>query len=223
MLPPHNAGPAGRCPTPPDHRSAPALMPMHRTLFTTPGVNSMLRVFSVAFLRITGWTLDGRLPAEHAKCVLIAAPHTSNWDLPYTLMVAFALRLNIHWMGKQALFRWPFGPLMRWLGGIAVDRSQSGNLVAASAQAIRDADGPLQLVVPPEGTRSKTRHWRSGFYYIALQAGVPIVLAYMDYPRKLSGLGPVFVPTGDADADMAKIKAWYAPYKGKNWRQFDAG
>lgn len=196
---------------------------MHRTVFTTPGVNTALRAFSVVFLRATGWTLHGQLPTEHPKCVLIAAPHTSNWDLPYTLMVAFALRLNIHWMGKAALFRWPFGPLMRWLGGIAVDRRQSNNLVAASAQAIRDADGPLQLVVPPEGTRSKTRHWKSGFYWIAHQAGVPIVLAYMDYPHKRSGLGPVFVPTGDAEADMAQIKAWYAPLRGKNWRQFDTG
>jgi len=196
---------------------------MHRTLFTTPGVNSLLRGFSLAFLRITGWTLAGELPAQHPKCVLIAAPHTSNWDLPYTLMVAFALRIDIHWMGKQELFRWPFGAVMRWLGGIAVDRTQSTHLVAASAQAIRDATGPLCLVVPPEGTRSKTRQWKTGFYWIAREAGVPIVLAYMDYPRKMSGLGPVFLPTGDVDADMAHIKSWYGQFKGKNWRQFDVG
>ena len=109
---------------------------------------------------------------------------------------------------------------MRWLGGIAVDRSQSTNLVAASARAIREADGALCLVVPPEGTRSKTRQWRTGFYWIAHEAGVPIVLAYMDYPRKLSGLGPVFKPSGDITADMAQIKAYYAQFKGKNWRQF---
>ena len=195
---------------------------MHRTIFTTPGVNSALRVFSAAFLRLTGWTLQGQAPAEHPKCVLIAAPHTSNWDLPYTLMVAFALRIDIYWMGKRSIFRWPFGPLMRWLGGIEVDRSKSTNLVAASAHALRQADGRIALVVPPEGTRSKTRHWKTGFYWIAHEAGVPIVLAYMDYPRKLSGLGPVFRPTGDIDADMVAIKAYYAQYKGKNWQQFDA-
>ena len=195
---------------------------MHRTIFTTPGVNACLRAFSLATLRALGWTVTGSLPADHPKCVLIAAPHTSNWDLPYTLMVAFALRLNIHWMGKQQLFRWPFGGLMRWLGGIAVDRSQSNKLVSASAQAIRDADGPLQLVVPPEGTRSKTQRWRTGFYFIAQEAGVPIVMAYMDYPRKRSGLGPVFTPTGDLDADMARIKAFYAPFEGRNKRQFSA-
>ncbi len=196
---------------------------MHRTIFTTPGVNTVLRALSLAFLRATGWKLDGQLPADQAKCVLIAAPHTSNWDLPYTLMVAFALRLNIYWMGKQQLFRGPWGPVMRWLGGIAVDRSQSTNLVSASATAIRAADGAMCLVVPPEGTRSKTRQWKTGFYWIAHEAGVPIVMAYMDYPRKLSGLGPVFQPTGNVDADMAAIKAWYAPFKGKNWRQFDNG
>ena len=193
---------------------------MHRTLFTTPGVNTVLRALSLGFLRLTGWTLAGQLPADQPKCVLIAAPHTSNWDLPYTLMVAFALRINIYWMGKAQLFRGPFGPLMRWLGGIAVDRSLSTNLVAASARAIRKADGALCLVVPPEGTRSKTRQWKTGFYWIAHEAGVPIVMAYMDYPRKLSGLGPVFKPSGDIAADMVQIKAYYAPYKGKNWRQF---
>ena len=196
---------------------------MHRTIFTTPGINTVLRAVSLGFLRLTGWKLHGQLPADQPKCVLIAAPHTSNWDLPYTLMVAFALRIDIYWMGKQQLFRWPFGPLMRWLGGIAVNRAQSTNLVAASAQALREADGKIQLVVPPEGTRSKTRQWKTGFYWIAREAGVPIVMAYMDYPRKLSGLGPVFHPTGDVDADMAKIKAWYGQFKGKNWRQFDVG
>jgi 1-acyl-sn-glycerol-3-phosphate acyltransferase len=193
---------------------------MPLTIFTTPGISPLLRALSTGFLRLSGWQLAGQLPTDAPKCVLIAAPHTSNWDLPYTLMVAFALRLNIRWMGKRQLFRWPFGTLMRWLGGIAVDRSQSTNLVAASARAIREADGPLCLVVPPEGTRSKTRQWKTGFYWIAHEAGVPIVMAYMDYPRKLSGLGPVFTPSGDIEADMAVIKTYYAQYKGRNWRQF---
>ena len=162
------------------------------------------------------------MPTGVGKCVLIAAPHTSNWDLPYTLLVAFALNLRIYWMGKQSLFRWPFGALMRWLGGIAVDRAKSNNLVAASAQAIRAADGPLQLVVPPEGTRGKNRHWKTGFYHIAIAAQVPIVLAYMDYQRKVSGLGPAFQPTGNIEADMAAIKAFYAPFKGLNAAQFEA-
>ena len=196
---------------------------MHRTIFDTPVVNTALRAGSRAFLKLKGWTVEGQLPPEAAKSVFIAAPHTSNWDLPYTLMVAFALRLNICWMGKDSLFRWPFGPVMRWLGGIAVDRDKSSNLVAASAQAIVRADGPLQLVVPPEGTRGKTRQWKTGFYFIALQAKVPIVLAYMDYQRKVSGLGPLFTPTGDVEADMAVIKRFYAPIKGRNVDQFESG
>lgn len=195
---------------------------MPRTIFNTPGVNRLLKATSVRFLTWKGWTIEGQLPPEARKSVLIAAPHTSNWDLPYTLMVAFALDLQVQWMGKHAIFRWPFGPLMRWLGGIAVDRRQSTNLVAASAQSLREASGPVQLIVPPEGTRSKTRYWKTGFYYIALQAQVPIVMAYMDYACKRSGLGPIFRPTGDVEADMASIKAFYAPFKGKNSSQFEA-
>lgn len=195
---------------------------MHRTIFDTPVVNTLLRAFSLGFLKLTGWKVQGSLPPECRKSVFIAAPHTSNWDLPYTLMVAFSLRLNIYWMGKNQLFRPPFRTVMMWLGGIPVQRESANNLVAASAAAIVAADGPLQLVVPPEGTRSKARYWKTGFYYIAVTAQVPIVMAYMDYEKKISGLGPVFQPTGDIEADMAAIKAFYAPFKGKNAKQFTA-
>ena len=195
---------------------------MHHTIFDTPIVNTLLRALSVGFLKLTGWKIEGSLQPGSDKSVLIAAPHTSNWDLPYTLMVAFQLRLHVYWMGKQSIFSPPFGGVMKWLGGIPVNRERSTNLVAASAEAIRSADRPLQLVVPPEGTRSKERYWKTGFYYIALSANVPIVMAYMDYQRKLTGLGPVFQPTGDIDADMKFIKAYYAPFKGKNAGQFDA-
>jgi 1-acyl-sn-glycerol-3-phosphate acyltransferase len=195
---------------------------MHRTIFTTPIVNCLLRGFSVFWLRLRGWTVLGSLPVEAQRSVFIAAPHTSNWDLPNTLMVAFVLRLNIYWMGKASIFRFPFRGLMLWLGGIPVDRSRANNLVAASAQAIRLSSGPLQLVVPPEGTRDKTRYWKTGFYHIAEAAGVPIVLSYMDYGRKVTGIGPLFVPTGDIDADMLRIKAFYAPFKGKNSAQFQS-
>jgi 1-acyl-sn-glycerol-3-phosphate acyltransferase len=195
---------------------------MSRTIFSTPVVDSLLRVGSVLFLRVTGWQVQGALAPEARKSVFIAAPHTSNWDLPYTLMVAFALGLDIRWMGKASLFRWPFGWFMRWLGGIPVDRSRSNDLVAASALALTEAPGAMQLIVPPEGTRGRTRYWKTGFYYIAAAARVPIVMAYMDYERKVSGLGPIFVPTGDIEADMARIKAFYAPFKGRNAAQFQA-
>ncbi len=195
---------------------------MHRTIFTTPVVNTLLRTASIVFLKMTGWKVEGSLPPEAAKSVFIAAPHTSNWDLPYTLMVCFVLRVNVVWMGKSSIFKWPFGAVMRWLGGISVNREQSTNLVTASAQALAAADSSVQLIVPPEGTRGKTRHWKTGFYYIALQANVPIVMAYMDYSQKKSGLGPLFYPSGDIEKDMIAIKAFYAPIKGKNEAQFEA-
>ncbi|MFZ4478367.1 MAG: 1-acyl-sn-glycerol-3-phosphate acyltransferase [Rhodoferax sp.] len=195
---------------------------MHRTIFDTPIVNTLLRGLSSFFLKLTGWKIEGSLPPGCNKSVLIAAPHTSNWDLPYTLMVAFALKLHIYWMGKEQIFKPPFRGLMCWLGGIPVRRETSSNLVAASVAAIKAATGPLQLIVPPEGTRSNTRYWKTGFYYIALGAQVPIVLAYMDYKKKISGLGPVFLPTGNIDADMLAIKAFYAPLQGKNADQFHA-
>jgi 1-acyl-sn-glycerol-3-phosphate acyltransferase len=194
---------------------------MHRTIFDTPVVRHVLRALSLGFLKLAGWKVLGKLPPGAEKSVLIAAPHTSNWDLPYTLMVAFTLRLTIYWMGKEQIFRFPFRGLMMWLGGIPVQREKSNNLVAASVEAIKTASGPVQLVVPPEGTRSKTRYWKTGFYHIAVGAQVPIVMAYMDYEKKISGLGPVFEPTGDLEADMAQIKAFYANFKGKNAAQFE--
>jgi len=194
---------------------------MHRTIFDTPVVKNILRALSVGFLKLTGWKIQGTLPPGAEKSVLIAAPHTSNWDLPYMLMVAFSLQLTVYWMGKEQIFRFPFRGLMMWLGGIPVQREKSNNLVAASAEAIKAASGPLQLVVPPEGTRSKTRYWKTGFYHIAVSAQVPIVMAYMDYEKKISGLGPVFEPTGNIEADMAQIKAFYANFKGKNASQFE--
>lgn len=193
---------------------------MHRTIYTTPVINTLFRGLSVAYLKLTGWKVEGALDPSCVKSVFISAPHTSNWDFPNALTVSFALRLHVYWMGKSSLFRFPFGPVMRWLGGIAVDRTKANNLVQASARAIADADGPVQLLVPPEGTRSKVRNWKTGFYYIAKEANVPIVLAYMDYKEKRMGIGPVFHPSGDLEADMAKIQAFYAPITGKHPDKF---
>jgi len=193
---------------------------MRITIFTTPVLSPLLRWLSRHTLRLLGWTLTGAMPAQAPQSVVIAAPHTSNWDFPYTLMVAFAMNLNIQWMGKQQLFRFPFRMLMQWLGGIPVDRSQSTNLVEASVHTLRTAQRDLHLVVPPEGTRSQSRQWKTGFYYIALGAQVPIILGYLDFAQKKSGLGPAFMPSGDLAAEMAKIKAFYAPFKGKNPDQF---
>jgi 1-acyl-sn-glycerol-3-phosphate acyltransferase len=195
---------------------------MHRTIYTTPVVNTLFRGLSYVYLKLTGWKIEGALDPSCRKSVFITAPHTSNWDFPNALTVSFVLGLNVYWMGKSSLFKFPFGGIMRWLGGIAVHREKSNNLVAASAQAIVDADGPVQLLVPPEGTRSKVKYWKTGFYYIAQTANVPIVLAYMDYEQKRIGIGPVFNTTGDIEADMVSIKAFYAPFKGRNADQFHA-
>ena len=197
---------------------------MHRTIFTTPVVNTALRGLSLAYLRLKGWKVEGSLPANAEKCVLIAAPHTSNWDLPYTLMVAFVLRLNVYWVGKASLFKPPFGQVMRWLGGIAVNREQSTNLVAASAQALQAADGRVQLVIAPEGTRGisgEAPGWKTGFYYIAQGAGTPILMAFLDYAQKRGGLGPTLTPSGEVQKDMETVKAFYAPIRGRHARHVD--
>jgi len=164
------------------------------------------------FLRLAGWAPEGQLPAQRAF-VLIAAPHTTNWDLLYFLACAWAFGINPSWMGKRTLFRGPLGPVMRGLGGIPVERSRPGGLVGQMALAfVRWPD--LVLTVPPEGTRSRAPFWKSGFYQIALAAKVPIVLGYLDYARRRGGLGPTLIP-GDLRADMDAIRAFYADKRGK--------
>jgi 1-acyl-sn-glycerol-3-phosphate acyltransferase len=193
---------------------------MQRTIFTTPVVNTFFRWFSIIVMKLAGWKIEGKLPPDGMRSVLISAPHTSNWDLPYTLMTAFILQLNTSWLGKDSIFKPPFAPLMRWLGGIPVNREKSTNLVQHAAQLLRNSQQPMQLLVPPEGTRSKARYWKTGFYYIAREAQVPIVMAFMDYSTKRAGLGKVFHPTGDIEKDMEEIKLFYSQFKGKNADQF---
>jgi 1-acyl-sn-glycerol-3-phosphate acyltransferase len=122
----------------------------------------------------------------------------------------------VHWLGKVQLFRFPFGGVMRWLGGVPVDRSRANNLVEAAVECFRAAGEPFFLVVPPEGTRSKVREWKTGFYYIAHGAGVPIVMAYMDHGCREASVAALFQPSGDIESDMKRIRAFYAPFKGRN-------
>lgn len=187
---------------------------MQYTIFDTPVLSAAMRLWSRVHLRIFGWKREGQMP-DVPKCVVIAAPHTTNWELPTALMLAFALRIKIYWMGKSTLFRWPFGGVFRWLGGIPVERGKSTGLVAQTVEAF-DENEELIIVMTPEGTRSKTGIWRTGFYHMALGANVPIVLAYIDYGRKACGIGPVINPTGDIDADMREIRAFYAGITGKH-------
>jgi 1-acyl-sn-glycerol-3-phosphate acyltransferase len=165
------------------------------------------------FLRLTGWALEGERPTARGY-LLIAAPHTTNWDLVYFLAHAWAFGISPSWMGKHTLFRGPLGPVMRWLGGVPVYRTRVGGLVSQMAQAFqRDPD--LVLTVPPEGTRARATHWKSGFYQIARAAKVPIVMGYLDYERRRGGLGPELVPGDDVRADMDEIRAFYADKHGK--------
>jgi 1-acyl-sn-glycerol-3-phosphate acyltransferase len=145
---------------------------------------------------------------------LIAAPHTSNWDLPYLLAFATIFGVRVNWMGKHTLFRGPVGWLMRKLGGIPVRRHRSNDLVQQMASVIQ-AEDRIALVVPAEGTRSYTPHWKSGFYHIARAANVPIVLSYLDYARRRGGFGPELIPSGDIREDMEEIRAFYADKKGR--------
>ncbi len=193
---------------------------MHKTIFDTPLINTLMRWLSLAMLRLLGWKTEGIRPAD-PKYVLIAAPHTSNWDFPYTLMLCFALRLRVYWVGKASLFRWPLGPLARWLGGIAVDRSATKNMVQTTIEAF--ARQPrLVVIVAPEGTRGRVSHWKTGFYHIAHGAGVPVALAYLDFKRKTGGIGQMFHTSGDIERDMEQIQLFYRGVTGKNQEQFDA-
>jgi len=176
------------------------------------GKTTLKRFLAALFLRLTGWQSDGRTPAAR-KYVLIAAPHTSNWDLPYLLAFAVVFDVRVTWMGKHTLFRGPMGWVMRWLGGTPVRRDRSGDLVQQMADAIDAADS-IALVVPAEGTRSYTPYWKSGFYHIARTAGVPIVLSYLDYTRRCGGFGPELLPSGDITEDMDDIRAFYEGKQG---------
>ena len=187
---------------------------MQRTIFNTPILSPLLRWWSRLHLRMFGWHMEGQMP-DIPKFVVISAPHTSNWELPTGLMLAFAFRIKVFWMGKDSLFRFPFGRLCRWLGGIPVNRRESHGLVAQTVRTFNENER-LIVAMAPEGTRSKTGHWRTGFYHIAKGARVPIVLAYLDYACKAGGIGPIVLPTGNIEADMKNIRGFYAGVTGKH-------
>jgi 1-acyl-sn-glycerol-3-phosphate acyltransferase len=154
-----------------------------------------------------GWTISGSLPADR-KLVIMGASHTSNWDFLVFLGAVHALDRKVHFIGKKSLFGWPLGGFMRALGGIPVDRSSRQDLVGQVVDQF-DAHDDFILVVAPEGTRSRTTEWKTGFYQIALKAGVPIVAAGPDFPSKRGVFGPVIRPTGDYAEDMKPAFAFF--------------
>jgi len=173
----------------------------------------MKRGFARWVLTVLGWKIDGIPPVER-RFVLIAAPHTSNWDFPLMLLYAAAFGLKIKWLAKDSLFWPPLGWFMRFMGGIPVERHHKKHLVHGMKETF-DAADELVLAVPVEGTRALAQFWKSGFYHIAQGAGVPIVPSYLDYGRKRGGFGPPLTPTGDLSRDMDVFRAFYAPMAGK--------
>ncbi len=148
------------------------------------------------------------------KFVMIGAPHTSNWDFLYFLLLRFGSGIELNWVGKDSLFRWPIGPVMRLLGGVPVKRNIRTEFVAQIVDQYNRLDR-FALTLAPEGTRRKTAYWKTGFYFIALGAGVPIALGFVDYKVKTVGIGPLIFPSGDIQADFDQIRAFYSSVTGK--------
>jgi len=161
-----------------------------------------------------GWRIAGEVP-NVAKLVAIVAPHSTNWDVIWGLLFKIGLRLDIRFIGKREAFFWPVGPLLRGFGGIPVDRSASHGLVE-EMRVLFESSERCWLALAPEGTRKKVHKWKTGFWHIAREARVPILLAYFHYPEKTIGFGPLFYPTDDVAADMARIREFYRPWQGKN-------
>ena len=187
---------------------------MARTVFESPFFGVLLCGLSKFYLKLSGWRRVGRMP-EVPRCVMIAAPHTSNWDAPIALAMVFAFRLKAHWLVKHTAFRWPFRGLLKWLGAIPIDRTRSTDVVTQMVEELKKP-AELILLLAPEGTRKKVTHWKTGFYHIASKAGVPLVLAFLDYARKEGGIGPVIQPTGNFESQMAEILKFYSTVTGKH-------
>ena len=164
--------------------------------------------FGTAFLALGGWKIAGDWPAD-PKSVVTAGPHTSNWDGIWMIAAAAKWRIRLRYMGKKSLTEGPLGALVRWTGCIPIDRSRSNDVVGAMKAAFAAEDG-LVLVVPPEGTREAVQKWKSGFYHIAVGAGVPITFAVMDYATRTVSLPATLWPSGDYAADLQIIQGFYA-------------
>jgi 1-acyl-sn-glycerol-3-phosphate acyltransferase len=182
-----------------------------------PKLSPLTRVLKAAilwFYRRQGWTEVNANP-DLRKCVVIAVPHTSNWDFVYFIGAAAALDLPLSFAGKKQMFRWPFGRAMHEMGGVPVDRSRSTNFVDAMIAEFAKRD-VFMLTIAPEGTRGMAKQWKTGFYYIALGAKVPLVIGLMDYAKKTVGLAGAIWPTGDYAADMDKAMEIYRTCTPKN-------
>ena len=181
--------------------------------FVSSEPNAITQRLGRLILLITGWRVDGVKP-DVTQSVIIAAPHTSNWDFLYLLAAAASLKVKIHWLGKSSLFWGPMGPIMRCLGGIPVDRSKSNQLVKQLVSRFTNNQN-LHIVIPPSGTRGFTEHWRSGFYHLARQAKIPVIFGFLDYPKKIAGISEPQTMSGDPKFDMERIREFYKDITGR--------
>ncbi len=175
-------------------------------------MSDLRRRVSRALVSAAGFDVTGE-PPNVPVYVAVAAPHTSNWDFPAMIAMAWASGVTPVWLGKEEMFAGPLGPFMHRLGGIAVDRQNPRGLVDEVSHMVKTAER-VAVVIPPEGTRGGGRYWKSGFHRIASAAGVPIVLTYLDGPSRSGGWGPAFMPSGDITDDMNRIRAFYADKRG---------
>jgi 1-acyl-sn-glycerol-3-phosphate acyltransferase len=166
-----------------------------------------------AVIKLLGWKAVGKMP-NAPKYILVGYPHTSNYDTLIGIFIFLSMGVHIKWIGKQSLFKGPVGWLLKKTGGIPVNRQKSQNFVK-NIQTVFNKYDRLVIALSPEGTRQKTDFWRTGFYYMALAAQVPIVLGYLDYPTKTGGFGPLIWPSGNIKQDMEKIRAFYQGIHGK--------
>ncbi len=171
-----------------------------------------------SILTLTGWSVDVRLPDE-PKLIIIAAPHSSNWDFVYGLAAIFVTQLHFNFFGKHSLFAGPLGGLFRRVGGIPVDRSVPGGLVAETVRVF-ESRPTLLLALTPEGTRSRVTTWKRGFWHMAQAAQVPVAVAYIDYTRKKAGIEWLFRPTGDWEQDMRPVFEFYRTVGAKRPEDF---
>lgn len=174
--------------------------------------NAATRALGRGVLAAMRFGIEGEVP-DLPKLVIAVAPHTSNWDFVVGAAAMFALDLKLSFLAKHTLFRGPFDPLMRWMGGIAVDRGSPEGTVERAVEAFASVDQRV-LAVAPEGTRKRVSHFKSGFLRIARAAGVPVLLAALDFGRRRVVLGPLVETTGDVAADLARIEAHFAPVRG---------
>ncbi|MCC7051532.1 MAG: 1-acyl-sn-glycerol-3-phosphate acyltransferase [Bacteroidia bacterium] len=178
----------------------------------------MMFIFKFLF-KLNGWKIKGGIPPDVKKCVLVAAPHTSNWDFVYGLAAIAYYGYKTRYLIKSQAYRFPLKRLIDRTGGIAVDRSKHNNLVDALVEEFNKRS-ELILMVPPEGTRKLVQKWKTGFYYTALNAKVPILLGYLDYKNKIASIDTLLWPTGDREADFKKIRDFYKDIVGKHPENF---